>query len=215
MTWVLRSISLFFACALWEADCLFVSNTPHKVLVSSQLFLSQSANAPLADDSAFNVRVSYEGISRDIPVFADESILSAMERLNIAQEVGLPDVPYDCRRGCCLSCSAQHVGDSISSNLNVVEDGLNPLLTENLSRDGYVLTCSSYVKGNGVHLLLGQNNEVWKSMYQTRLLSEELQHTGREAVARTIREHAERHVGRWIQETEYALHKDDSDIDLE
>ena len=185
----------FFEPYVTRATKLFSSGRQEETLTTRQ--------------DEYTVKVSYEGISRVIPVLSNESILSAMERLNIAQEVGMPDLPSDCRRGCCLSCSARHVDDSDASNLYQGTDGLNQNLSKEMADDGFVLTCSSFVSGDGVHLSLAHNWEAWQTMYQERLLSEEVQLSGREAMAKVIRQRAERHIDEWIDETEHVLLKND------
>jgi hypothetical protein len=158
-------------------------------------------------ERAYSVKVSYEGISREILVRPNESILNAMERLNVAQDVGLPDLPSDCRRGCCLSCSSRHLEDSMTSHLYQETDGLSPHLSKEMAAGGFVLTCSSFVRGEGVHLSLAHNSEAWHAMYHTRIFSEEMQLSGREAMARVIRQNAERNIDKWIDETEQVLQK--------
>jgi hypothetical protein len=159
------------------------------------------------EETQVNVKITYDGFTRDIPVFRNESILNAMERMNIAQKMGLPDLPSDCRKGCCLTCSAIHAENSVTSNLYVGTDGLNPSLSTELSDNGFVLTCSSYVRGNGVHLSLNQNVEAWQAMYRERFESEGLQLAGRKAMARVIRRNAERRLDEWIRETERVLER--------
>jgi len=132
-----------------------------------------------------------------------------MERSGVASVLGLPgDMPSDCRRGNCLTCSALHSADSVTANLRRGEDGLAPSLSERAATRGFVLTCSSYLSGDGVHLELGENHRVWDEMYRKRLEeSEDTQRIAREAVARVMRRGAERNVLEWAKETEEALRK--------
>ncbi|GKY99334.1 hypothetical protein MPSEU_000888400 [Mayamaea pseudoterrestris] len=196
--------SLAIASKRYEAS----RNRSHESHMMQRCRNTLNAAATPTELSSYTVKVSYEGMSREILVMQNESILSAMERRNVAQEVGLPDLPSECRRGCCLSCSARHHEDSVFDNLYQGTDGLNPHLSKDVVNDGFVLTCSSYVNGNGVHLSLSHNSEAWQAMYQGRLLSEETQLSGREAMARVIRQNAERNVDQWIEETEQVYRGD-------
>jgi hypothetical protein len=71
-----------------------------------------------------------------------------------------------------------------------------------VAEKGYVLTCSSSIHGNGVHLKLGENHMVWDDVYRARVQDEESQRIAREAMARVIRKSAERNVDQWAKETE-------------
>ena len=59
--------------------------------------------------------------------------------------------------------------------------------------------------GDGLHVELGMNHQVWTDMYRIRLEDEQAQDVGRTAKARTIRLYNERHVDRWAKETQSML----------
>jgi len=72
----------------------------------------------------------------------------------------------------------------------------------------FVLTCSSYVEGDGVHLELGKCDSAWIEAYRTGIESdEETQRIARESVARAIRKGAERNVAAWKARTEEVLRR--------
>jgi hypothetical protein len=75
-------------------------------------------------------------------------------------------------------------------------------MSQCVSEKGYVLTCSSSIHGNGVHLELGENHQVWDDMYRMRVQDEDARRIAREAMARVIRKAAERNVEEWTEETE-------------
>jgi ferredoxin len=151
--------------------------------------------------------VSFEGRSCQVQVQSGETILAALERSGIAQTLCLPEMPADCRRGNCMTCTAHHGPTSAWNDLERAEDGLSPELSAHVAERGYVLTCSSYLAGNGVVLELGENGSVWLDVFGVRLQDESVQAIARAAVAKTIRHHAERNVEEWTEETEVVFQK--------
>ena len=125
----------------------------------------------------------------------------------------------DCRRGNCLTCTGRHAKGSAEKSLHPnQDDGLSPELSEQVERQGYVLTCSSTVVGDGLKLELGENYEVWNEIYAARFRSAEVQQIGRDAVAKQIRLIDEHDLQRWATKTENALRnsgekRDDVDVD--
>jgi hypothetical protein len=168
----------------------------------------QQQHQPLKE---YTVQVSYEGRSCPVMVRSDETILAAMERSGTADQLSLPSLPHDCRRGNCLTCTGRHGVKSATEavQLSADGDGLSPYLSEQFQRRGYVLTCSSHVVAEGVSLELGTNEFAWRDLYQTRLEQDatERQQMGREVLARAIRKRDERNLSRWAAETEAALQK--------
>jgi ferredoxin len=147
----------------------------------------------------FTVQVSsHEGLSCDIRVRPEETILSAMERVGA-------DVPSDCRRGNCLTCTGRHSNGSNESSLKRLEDGLSPYISSEVQKRGYILTCSSHVVGDGIKLQLDKNHAVWNDIYKVRLEDESAQLAGRIATANVIRLADENNPKRWAVETETAL----------
>jgi len=157
--------------------------------------------------SHYSIQISYEGRTCTTEISPGESILSAMERSGAADQLALPSLPSDCRRGNCLTCVGRHTPGSDESNLQRGEDGLSPYMSDQARKRGYILTCSSTVRGNGVKLEVGRHDDAWEELYKTRTEDEETQRAGRAAMAKTIRMHAENHVDEWIDETTETLRK--------
>jgi ferredoxin len=164
---------------------------------------SASSSTPTPNSSNYTLQVSYEGQSCQVVVQPGETILAALERSGIVtSSLCLPDMPSDCRKGNCLTCAASHHSDSQKENLVRGEDGLAPAMSQHVAKEGYVLTCSSYLTGSGVHLTLGENHQVWEDVYKLRLEDERL---ALETMARIIRRNAEQNVEKWAKETEEVL----------
>lgn len=112
----------------------------------------------------FPVQVQFEDSSSTdtILVRAGESILSALERAASAQ--GWSEVPSDCRRGKCLTCTARHANESNRQHIQPLSDnGLSPALTIGSGEpeeqdESYFLTCRSTVTGPGVALRVSLNS---------------------------------------------------------
>jgi hypothetical protein len=158
------------------------------------------------------VRVWYEDRSCDVLVRPDETILTALERDLVSDRLGLPShaVPSDCRRGSCLTCTGTHASAASREaagrgGILVQDDGLSPHMSQELRDRGYVLTCSTRVAGEGLQLVLGQNNDVWKELYQQRLEDDTARKIGWAAMALTKRKSDERNVPRWARQTEAVL----------
>jgi hypothetical protein len=192
--------------------------------------------------SSHILTVAYENTLATVRVFCNETILAALERQSpeVAIQLGLPGcaLPSDCRRGNCLTCTAQHLPGSQVSNLQpatsvnnapatmvgsdstgsgddscVVGDGLSPAMSKHVKEMGYALTCSSTITGDGVIIRLNVNDQVWQDLYKVRLEGEEEQsrrQIARQAVAREMRKSAERNVVAWAQQTEEAFKKSSS-----
>lgn len=155
---------------------------------------------------SYQVRVLYENQSVDISVDENETILAALERHQLSDRLSLPYhmVPSDCRRGNCLTCTGTHTE---SSNLDsvVTDDGLAPHMSRWMQDQGFLLTCSSKVVGDGLELRLRENILAWEGMYKTRLEDDQARVLAWTAMARTKRESDERNVPRWTKETESVL----------
>jgi len=161
--------------------------------------------ASSGEQKEYSVEVSYEGRSCKIKVRPYETLLAAMERAGTADRLSLPSLPSDCRRGNCLTCSGRHAEGSKEASLARGDDGLSPHMSREVQKAGYVLTCSSFVVGDGLKMQLGENDDVWKAMYQTRIEDEMTEHIGRAAKARVIRRAAESNVPKWTKQTEKVL----------
>lgn len=183
-----------------------------------------STSSSSSSSMSYTVQVWYEGQSCDVQVMDDETILSALERNLVSDRLGLPNhmVPYDCRKGSCLTCTGAHATTSsveAAKNGSIVAnsknsgggggggDGLSPHMSEQLKDRGYVLTCSTKVAGEGLQLVLGEHNKVWEEMYQQRLEDDEARKIGWAAMALTKRKSDERNVPRWKRRTEAVLER--------
>ena len=111
------------------------------------------------------VEVSFENRACTIFVLNGESVLSALERHGLKEQLSVPSIPQDCRRGCCLTCTARHVKDSQRESIVKSSDGLVDDISRSIDEEGYVLTCSSYVIGSGLKLELFQNEDSWRFMH--------------------------------------------------
>ena len=160
--------------------------------------------------SEFTVQISFEGRACSIQMRSNETILAAMERTGAADLLSLPSVPFDCRRGNCLTCTGRHAENSRTSSIELGDDGLSPHMSHEVRKRGYILTCSSHVVGDGVSLELGLNSDAWTDVYKRRLEEEPIPSIGREAMAREIRRSDEKNLRRWAAETESALKKSDN-----
>jgi ferredoxin len=179
------------------------------------LATNTSADDPSIDSNSniqeHSIHVSYEGRSCEVPVRQDETILSALERSGAADKLSLPSLPSDCRRGNCLTCSARHVENSEKVSLVRAEDGLSPYMSKQVKKNGYILTCSSHVVGEGLKLELGENHKAWDDMYRLRVEGESAKVAGWRAMAKTVRMSDERNPDRWVVETEAVLEEKRAD----
>jgi ferredoxin len=207
-------------------DSTIRATTKRKEFLDEQDFKSFDQNI---SNSTTTITISYEGQSCDINVQPQESILSALERQSIhiqTQLTTLPDMPFDCRRGNCLTCAAlvkdQSVFDTNLKILRTDDNGLSPTLSNHLQDQGYILTCSSFVEPQNesdeattasssssssscLHLELGVHNELWNEIYSNRFMTPETQYVARTAIARVLRKSAERNLQEWVQSTEKML----------
>jgi ferredoxin len=168
--------------------------------------LRRLRHPPLRAES-YTVTVQYEGTSCDIQVRNSETILDALERTGAADTLALPEMPSDCRRGNCMTCSAR-VKDHQHNNLVVrSDDGLSPEVSQQLKKSGYLLICSSYVQRDGLTLELGQNHGLWDIVYRQRFESESARLAARAALARLLRRNAENNIEQWTVEMEAMLEK--------
>ncbi|CAB9519098.1 expressed unknown protein [Seminavis robusta] len=176
----------------------------------SQCLLQSNNNSDQdhsSSETTYSLEVSYEGRSYKTSIQQGESILAALERTGVADQLAMPSMPSDCRRGNCLTCVGQHDNESNTSSLQRGEDGLSPYMSTQAQQRGYILTCSSFVVGNGVKLQLGANTQAWEELYSGQLEEEESKEVGRAAMAKVIRLNAERNVEEWARETEETLRK--------
>ena len=170
------------------------------------------------NDVVYTMDISYDGGKNTytMSIRQGESILSALERSSSSSTTtgggggaAVFAVPSDCRRGNCLTCVGKHAAGSDTNQVQRGDDGLSPYMSREAQKRGYVLTCSSTVRGNGVKLNIGLNQDAWTELYQQRLEEEPTKLAGRAAMAKVIRMNAEQNVDEWTQETEELLRKTD------
>ena len=148
------------------------------------------------------VEITHEGRTANVLVKTEETLLMALERNR--PSMSLSSLPFDCQRGNCLTCSGIVKGGS--SSIVFGDDGLSPAVGENLRKNGFVLTCSSYVVGDGVKIELGQNDAAWTETYKTQP-SLGMPDMGNAAAAKALRFAAEKDVPRWTRDIEKTLEK--------
>lgn len=205
-----RKVTFVLACLVSITDALLsLGNSPKNLRTA----LSPRFAAATDDREYYTVEVSYEGRSCQVSISANETILSGLERARVMDELAITELPSDCRRGNCLTCVGRHTSSSQESSLQRGEDGLSPEISRQVSLEGYVLTCSSRVVGQGVKLELGENYKAWKHIYCNRLYDESTQYVARSAMARTIRLSDERNPQRWAVKAEMALEISGQDCD--
>ncbi|MGK3759037.1 MAG: ferredoxin [Bacillariaceae sp.] len=195
-----------------KARCLSTRNKS-TLLLSSSAASSSSPSSKTPSAEEYTVQLHYENNSCDIQARSNETLLTAFERNqhSLEQKLGLPShmIPSDCRRGNCLTCTGTHASASsrLSSGTSVIcdDDGLSPHMSRTIQEKGYVLTCSTRVIGEGLQLNLGENQKVWKDIYQERFENGPVQDVAWAAMARTKRLSDERNVPRWQKVTEEGI----------
>lgn len=172
--------------------------------------LSSRRYAPPLYAESYQVTVQYEGKSCDIEVRRSETILEALERAGAAAVLALPEMPSQCRRGNCMTCSAKFI-DNDQRLVVSSDDGLSPEVSRQVKKCGYVLTCSSYVQGDGLTIELDQNHGLWDIVYRQRFESDSTRTAARAALARLLRRNAENNIEKWTLEVEAMLEKSGND----
>lgn len=89
--------------------------------------------APTADGPARHVSITLDGVTRDVPLLPDETVLDAGLRAGL-------DLPWSCRGGMCCTCRAKVTDGAVEMAVNY---SLQPWEIE----AGYVLTCQSRPTG--------------------------------------------------------------------
>jgi ferredoxin len=162
---------------------------------------------------SYSLTVSYESESCIVTVHRDETILSALERQSLKLRkrlTALPEMPADCRRGNCLTCAAFSPTQNSQHGTQMYvrgEDGLSPHMSKLVRDEGYILTCSTYLHEDGLHLQLNEHHNVWNLIYKSpgRFATASAQLAASSAMAKAIRKSAERNVAEWARQTEQVL----------
>ena len=161
-------------------------------------------------ENGYDVQIYHQGIQYTIFVRRNESILEALERQTIL--VPLSHIPHECRRGNCLTCSSKVLSSRINNSndststttpqyhtniLANVDNGLSPMVSSEIAKSDYILTCSSYVAGPGVVLELDQNDKAWDLIYRKRIHNIDTERLVLEAQAKLLRSVDEENINKW------------------
>ena len=191
------------------------NNHPSTIISSSISSIHQE------NEISHPVQIHHQGLTATIHVKENESILQALERQSSSSSstpnnkststaLGLSSIPHECRRGNCLTCASRLLSDHHESNIQPnINHGLSPRIGNDLTKNGFILTCCSYITGPGVTLELEQNEEVWDRVYRSRF--DNLHQLGMEVRARQLRRVDESNVGGWKERMEKLFHDDDND----
>lgn len=217
------------------AICIFSPSNTSSFVTNSQLRYKinpfQSRTTTIAYQSLNNnnnngdghyVEVIYENHKSIIFVPKNESILSALENAKIGKTLCLSTLPFECRKGNCLTCVGKIIQNSketdfslnINKKLSLVrqeEDGLEPNLSDEIKNSGYVLTCSTYVINDGLTIELGRKDEVWDYVYRDRIINSQQEQVRNDASASAITSFNERNLSTFIDKIEKVLQDDKED----
>ena len=101
-----------------------------------ELHFERFAAPPVVDGREFSVSLASTG--QDVAVGADETLLTALRRSDVA-------APYSCQQGFCGTCRTRVVAGAV--------DHRDTLLTDPERAGGMMLVCISR-SANGEHLIL-------------------------------------------------------------
>ena len=212
-----------------------------KLYASREKAQSTAAGSTDLDEKeviSYPVQVNHQGHIATISVREGEPILQALERQSTLSNkskndesakteqkdgnssLALSQIPHECRRGNCLTCSSRIVesnsngsgSDATQNILANVDNGLSPTVASELTNSGHILTCCSYVTGPGVVLELDQNDEVWDIVYKQRICNTDSKQIALEAQARLLRRVDEKNVGKWKSKMEKKWGDKDGDL---
>jgi ferredoxin len=119
--------------------CAFVGTFPSSVLKRGRAL-------------KYSVNVTFEGETKSYDLGGDKTILQALEVAGLT-------APSSCCAGLCTECACL-----VTSGLENVELDA-AILDPEVSAQGFVLTCSASIKGEGVELLLGQHENMYEAQY--------------------------------------------------
>jgi len=170
----------------------------------------------------YPVKIQHQGHSATIFVHNNEPILQALERQSafstscsnidadkrkdpseVSSSLALSNIPHECRRGSCLTCSSRIVQSNSQNILANVDSGLSPKVASALTESGFILTCCSYVTGPGVVLELDQNDTAWDFVYRKNPSDEDSKQAALEGQARLLRRRDEKKMEDWKNRMEH------------
>lgn len=213
-------MSFSFTSLILSFLSLLLSETSEAfpILSKSQIFtrLHQSAsnsNTQETQDTVskvkfYSVKLTHQSKTIDVQIPSNQTILQALEQQNVKDLLSLPDLPQDCRRGNCLTCSAKIKSGKVS----LQNDGLSPSMAQRIQNDNIVLTCSSVIEQD-THLELGVCDDVWREMYGSSVPYEDLEgeQIVQDAVAKAMRVAGEKNFNKWVVTAEKMLVDNDGD----
>lgn len=192
---------------------LLLSKTSEAFLIpsKSQIFtrLHQStsnSNTQETQDTvkvkSYSVKLTHQSKTISVQIPSNQTILQALEQQNVKDLLSLPDLPQDCRRGNCLTCSAKIKSGKVS----LQNDGLSPSMAQRIQKENLVLTCSSFIEQD-THLELGVCDDVWREMYGSSVPYEDLEgeQIVQDAVAKAMRVAGEKNFNKWVVTAEKML----------
>jgi len=171
---------------------------------TTKLYHANNPQSTSTSNSTFAMKVTHQNKTATLQINENESILQALERSKIHDQLALPSLPHECRRGNCLTCSGRLLLGS--NQVQIRNDGLAPTMQKTIQEKGVVPTCTSFVTGDGVHLELGVCDDVWRDIWDVK--DEEGERIRNDAVARTMRLSDEKNLDKWVEKTEKMLNLD-------
>ncbi len=176
---------------------------------SFPLYNSEDSNTQhqtQSDSQPYTVKVTHQSKTVKVQINQDETILQALERSKVHDELALPSLPQECRRGNCLTCSGRLIkcktNEESYKNVEIRKDGLSPSMAKTIKQKGIVPTCSTFVVGEGVHFELGVCDDVWRELYGNDAEGERIRN---DAVAKAMRRADEMSLNRWAIKTRKML----------
>lgn len=199
------------------------------------------------------LKVWYEGLSCDVLVHREETILEAMERQSVMDQLCITQLPASCRRGNCLTCVGRVLRNTTSTSTSTTtntstkdtlsqhhhttnddcsiaeelrlfrnirrgeEDGLPPQKSEKLRFSDQFLTCSSYITGPDVSIILGDNEDGMAFLPGRKDDDDDdrVERLKLAAIAKVFRIHAEQDIQTWKAETEQILFSNEEEEEEE
>jgi ferredoxin len=162
-----------------------------------------STTTTMTKPVSYPVKIHHQGHTATIHVKENEPILQALEHQSSSpNNLGLSNIPHECRRGNCMTCASRLVSDTEDSLRANINNGLSPTVASELGKEGFILTCCSDITGPGVSLEIEQNDELWGKVYRSRF--NDAEELGMEARARLMRRVDEENVAKWKRRMEMA-----------
>lgn len=198
--------------SLSTSDAFLIPSTKTVTQLQSSNSNTQETQETLSQIKSYSVKLTHQSKTINVQIPSNQTILQALESQNVKDALSLPDLPQDCRRGNCLTCSSRILQNK--KGVVLQNDGLSPSMAQRIENENIVLTCSSFVKEEGIHLELGVCDDVWREMYGSSVPYEDLEgeRIVQDAVAKAMRLAGEKNFNKWVVTTEKML-VDNNDYD--